>query len=200
MNVLNAISRRFHNWKKEIESLPGSEPEFQKWLFIHIAGVLFGGKAGELLTLTHDQCGLGFEKQLDVIERLSAKWEYSYLLLHQGADTAKVIFYTPAEVRKALSEIPPCILIGDLKYEAGIEPEEFLNEIKLRWKENGKIPHEVGVALGYPVKDVLGYMGLLPLECNGICGWRIYGNPDSSLNKCRMYVEAKQEALIFLAA
>ncbi|HVY54529.1 MAG TPA: hypothetical protein VHC46_02130, partial [Thermodesulfobacteriota bacterium] len=120
LEALNRISRRFHNWKKEVDSLPGSEPEFQKWLFIHVAGVLFGGKAGELLTLTSEQCGLGFERQLTIIEKLSGKWGYSYLVLNRSDDTAKVIFYTPSEVAKALSEIPPCILIGDLKYEPGV--------------------------------------------------------------------------------
>lgn len=200
LELVNKISRRFHNWKNEVDELPGSEPEFQKWLFIHIAGVLFGGKAGELLTLSAVQCGLGFERQFEVIEKLSTKWEYSYLPLYKNSDSAKVIFYKESEVRKAISEIPPCILEGDLNYRAGMEPEDFLEEIGLRWKETGEIPHEIGVALGYPVKDVLGYMGLLPLECNGICGWRIYGNPASSLHKCRMYTQAKQGAMAFLAA
>jgi hypothetical protein len=200
LSLLNGISRKFANWKKEVDCLPGPETEFQKWLFIHIAGVLFGGKAGELLTLNAAQCGLPSDGQVRVIGELSGKWGYSYLVLYKNPGSAKVIFYKDDAVRKALSEIPPCILEGDLNYRAGMEPEEFLKEIGLRWKTSGQIPHEIGIALGYPVKDVLGYMGLLPLECNGICGWRIYGNPASSLHKCRMYTRARQGAMAFLAA
>jgi hypothetical protein len=42
-------------------------------------------------------------------------------------------------------------------------------------------PHEVGVFLGYPLKDVAGFMGWvdLPVTCQG--PWKIYGNPDRSL-------------------
>lgn len=200
LETLETISRRFHDWKKELKTLPGSEPEFQKWLFVHIAGVLFGGKAGELLTIPGDQSGLGYDRQLKVIEKLSAKWNYSYLPLCRGSESAKVVFYKRKKVSEALAAIPPCILEDKLGYGIDMSPREFLAEIARRWNESGKIPHEIGIALGYPADDVLGYMGLLPLECRGTCGWRIYGNPALSLERCRMFTRARQGAMAFLAA
>ena len=200
LETVEKISRRFHDWKRELRTLPGTEPEFQKWLFIHIAGVLFGGKAGELLTIPGGQCGLDYDRQLKVISDLSAKWNYSYLPLCRSEESAKVIFYKRKKVREALTAVPPCIFEGKLGYNAEMSPEEFLAEIKRRWNEHGTIPHEIGIALGYPAEDVLGYMGLLPLECRGMCGWRIYGNPALSLERCRMFTQARQGAMAFLAA
>ncbi|HML95739.1 MAG TPA: DUF3793 family protein [Thermodesulfobacteriota bacterium] len=200
LETVEKISRGFLDWKKELRTLSGTEPEFQKWLFVHVAGVLFGGKAGELLTIPEGQCGLGYERQVKVIEKLSAKWNYSYLPLCRSEESAKVIFYKRKKVSEALTTVPPCILEDKLGYSAGMSPGEFLAEIGRRWKESGRIPHEIGIALGYPAEDVLGYMGLLPLECRGTCGWRIYGNPALSLERCRMFTQARQGAIAFLAA
>jgi len=45
----------------------------------------------------------------------------------------------------------------------------------------GSFPHEVGIFLGYPLKDVAGFMGLaaIPFTCQG--PWKIFGNPGESL-------------------
>ena len=198
--VSETIEKHYSDWKKEVSLLNNSETEFQKWLFIHIAGVQFGGKAGELLNLTDGECGLGIKEQLSVIEKLSAKWKFHAHILKHDPSSAKVVIYNYAKVKGVLLRVPPCILFEKLGYPAGVSPEEFLAEIRRRWYIKGEIPHEVGLALGYPIKDVLGYMGLMPLECMGICGWRIYGDPAPSLDRCKKFTQARQCAMIFLAA
>jgi hypothetical protein len=42
-------------------------------------------------------------------------------------------------------------------------------------------PHEIGVFLGYPLKDVAAFMGWvrIPFACQG--PWKIYGDPRESL-------------------
>ena len=79
-----------------------------------------------------------------------------------------------------------------------IGPTEFLEEVGRRWRHKGQIPHEIGLALGYPIKDVLGYMGLVPLPCTGGCGWRIYGDPNPSLRRSCEFERARGQAIAFL--
>lgn len=45
----------------------------------------------------------------------------------------------------------------------------------------GSFPHEIGIFLGYPLKDVAGFMGLaaIPFACQG--PWKIFGDPGESL-------------------
>lgn len=198
--VRNIISRNYYSWKEELSSLESEESEFQKWLFVHIASVLFGGKAGELLNLTSEHSDSSINRQREIIERLSLKWKFSYHFLVQDSRSAKVIIYNNNKVHDAISRVPPCIFNDQLNYPIGISPGEFLETVKERWKKTREIPHEIGLALGYPIKDVLGYMGLLPLKCMGLCGWRIYGDPAPSLNECRKFTHARKCALIFLAA
>ena len=59
------------------------------------------------------------------------------------------------------------------------------------------IPHEIGVALGYPLDDVFGYMGLLPLACKGVCGWKVYGCMAESRRRSCAFNDARCQALIF---
>ena len=43
-----------------------------------------------------------------------------------------------------------------------------------------EFPHEVGLFLGYPLKDVLGFMGVLPLPYKKTMGWKMYGDTGAS--------------------
>ncbi|SHK60846.1 Protein of unknown function [Tepidibacter formicigenes DSM 15518] len=52
--------------------------------------------------------------------------------------------------------------------------------------KNGSIPDEIGVFLGYPLKDVMGFIGHPSLKLTKIKGWRVYG--DSRLSDKR-YME-----------
>jgi len=44
--------------------------------------------------------------------------------------------------------------------------------------------HEIGLFLGYPFKDVLGYIGHPSLKLVEINGWKIYGNDKLSNKRC----------------
>jgi hypothetical protein len=79
-----------------------------------------------------------------------------------------------------------------------ITPDEFVAEVGRRWHETKAIPHEIGLALGYPAKDVLGYMGLQQLDFTACCGWRVYGDPLPSLAMSRACQDATCLALRFL--
>nr|WP_279342320.1 DUF3793 family protein [Geotalea sp. SG265] len=74
--------------------------------------------------------------------------------------------------------------IGVILARAGHEESSPLPQVLKRLAENlaaGTFPHEIGVLLGYPLKDVVGFMGLAPLPytCQG--PWKIYGEAKESL-------------------
>lgn len=163
------------------------------------AGVLFADKAGELLTFRAEDSESGIGQRINDIDRLSRSWGLSYMVLYRDKACVKVIMYRPAEVQEALSKVPGRFL-EKLGYPCDTGPVEFLEEIGRRWRKEKKIPHEIGIALGYPVKDVLGYMGLIPLKHTGQRGWKIYGNPGPSLRKSRRYEKARDKAMALAGA
>ncbi|MCK6629246.1 MAG: DUF3793 family protein [Anaerolineae bacterium] len=194
-----AIAPHFCAWKTEVSWISNAEAEFAKWLFVHVAGVLLSEKAGELLTLPETQFGLSLKQRLAHLARLAGRWQCSYMVLQRSVFSTKIILYHEGRVQQALAETPCSILHGQLHYDPGITPTEFLGEVRRRWQKNNRIPHEIGLALGYPVKDVLGFMGLLPLSCLGCYGWRIYDDLAHSMRMSQEFIRAKQRAAAFLS-
>jgi hypothetical protein len=191
------MSPRFESWKTQIDSLPENVAAFERWLFVQIASVLFGGKAGELLILRSGHRNLTIEQQISCIERLSPVWNFSYRVLCSDLSGARTVIYDPLTVQEVLTTAPRRVF-EETGYPPDVCTAGFLEEVGRRWRENGQIPHEIGLALGYPVKDVLGYMGLESSPCTGLCGWRIYGDRDPSLRKSREFRRARQQAEAFL--
>ena len=187
---------KFEEWKLRVSQLPEAVADFEKWLFSNVAAVLLAGKAGELLMLSAEGSELGIDQRICHIAALSQSWGLSYLVLCCSEICARVIMYDLIEVQKTLSSVPRQVL-DKLGYSYDISPTEFLEEVGRRWQEEREIPHEIGLALGYPIKDVLGYMGLVPLQCTGRCGWRIYGDPLPSLHRSREFEEARGQATTF---
>ncbi len=65
-------------------------------------------------------------------------------------------------------------------YPAFSTPQAAIAELKRRMKHS-EFPHEIGIFLGYPLKDVEGFLGWsrLPFTCQG--PWKIYGDPRLSI-------------------
>ncbi len=70
---------------------------------------------------------------------------------------------------------------GDVSDLGGV-----LGELTSRM-EGDSFPHEIGVFLGYPLKDVAAFMGLvrIPFACQG--PWKIFGDPRESLRLAEVF-------------
>ena len=191
------MSPKFEIWKTRVNNLPQPESDFEKWLFVSIASVLLGGKSGELLNIDAKRYGVDFDRLTERIIAISRSWGFLFIVICRWDTCAKIVIYDRVKVQDALSQASDWAL-SELDYQNDISPEEFLEEIGRRWRNTGMIPHEIGIALGYPIKDVLGYMGLMPLQCTGTCGWRIYGDPLPSLHRGHQYRRARKQAITFI--
>lgn len=68
---------------------------------------------------------------------------------------------------------------------------EYLMRLSKRLNENGDFPHEIGLFLGYPVKDVEGF-----IENKGenflLCGcWKVYSNAGRAKNSLIITISAE---------
>jgi hypothetical protein len=191
------MMQRLHEWKRATNNLPETEGEFDKWAIVAVASVIFADKSGELLILRSDLFRLSIKRQLERMKLLAHSWDLDIAALRCSSKIARIIVYRAAKVKKVLSRVPRWIF-EEMGYPADIEADAFIEEVGRRWRNNEDIPHEIGFSLGYPVKDVLGYMELIPLPCTGMCGWRIYGNPSTSLRRSREFKRAKEETSLAL--
>lgn len=71
-------------------------------------------------------------------------------------------------------------LLSEYGYEKGTSQEQ-LEHLKERLQEYDCFPHEIGLFLGYPLEDVVGFIrqGGKNCKCCGI--WKVYGNECETL-------------------
>jgi hypothetical protein len=192
------MTPRFHEWKRATNSLPQAECEFDKWAVVAVAGVIFADKSGELLVLRSGRFRLSLERQLERMKLLARSWDLDVAVMRRSSKIARVVIYRAAKVKEDLSRVPRWIF-EEMGYPPDIEAGAFIQEVGRRWRDGEDIPPEIGFSLGYPVKDVLGFMKMLPLPYTGSCGWKIYGNPRTSLQKSREFRRAREEASLALS-
>ena len=100
-----------------------------------------------------------------------------------------VYVYRPARVAKLLADDRTLAFLAGEGYTPGTA-DELLDQLAERLCCEGDFPHEIGVFLGYPLSDVVGF-----IENSGrnftCCGcWKAYGDPAAArqhfaqLNKC----------------
>ncbi len=192
--------KRLENWKQELFCADIRQANLERWLFIHVAGVLFAEKPGELVILKKDLFGLDPEISLKTVLSFCRAWETDFRLLDDTGQSLKIIIYRAVSVNKRLSSASKKILHCVLKYPFGLDSDMFFTEIASRWRAYGSIPHEIGIALGYPMKDVWGFMGITSDPCSGTCGWRIFGDPEPSIRMKARYEQARLLASEYLEA
>lgn len=104
-----------------------------------------------------------------------------------------VLFYNPAVLGATLAESRNRRWLARLGYPENGTTDELLSELRRRW-EGAVMPHEVGVFIGYPLKDVAGFMRCLPSTPIHNGAWRVYGGMRESLERMRLYASAEDEA------
>lgn len=103
----------------------------------------------------------------------------------------QVLFYNRRILSRQLSNPVIQEFLQGMNYPKSYSLEAHIQHLvqKIRFED---FPHEVGIFLGYPLKDVLGFMGLVSLPYVKTQGWRIYGDQKLSDEWFERYQQARR--------
>ncbi len=185
-----------------------------RFLMVKTAGVRSGIKSGELLRvsscyrLRHSWNGAeerGCPREdteicLSMKEILDAL-KLSFHILKQDSESALVLFYAPELLKETLKNQETARTLEKLGYTDPASLEKSLETLSERCR-NG-LSHEVGFFIGYPPKDVIGFLsGKTPEETAGSRkrkgSWRIFGEAEESLRLMELYRKVERKADIIL--
>ncbi len=171
--------------------------ELMRFLVVKTAPVRSGCKPGELLRVAN--C-YRLKKEEDFClhqEEILRELRLDYRILRRDSEAALVLFYDSELLAEALRGPEAAAVLREHGYAPGHPLEESLAHLSERCRETA-VPHEVGLFIGYPVKDVKGFIER-PLGAPVTRGsWQIFGDPSESLRLMNRYREREQLAAAIL--
>lgn len=132
-------------------------------------------------------------------ERLMAATPLEIRVLRTTDEALLVLFYDPFLLAKRLRSRGGQVVLRRCGYGDVISLDGILARLAGRVPQNG-IPHEIGLFLGYPRKDVEAFLGWreIPPSCQRL--WKIFGNPRRSLELADAYAACRAETAARLMA
>lgn len=161
-------NNEYEDWRK-----------FLAWLLVEISPTLICKKPATILNfIDTEQMRMYtlWQRYGEVaLEPLGLRW----LVVNTCARGVRVLFYHPEGLQRQLAVKEHREFLKRFGYTDEMTLEEKLQHFKERFK--ACCPHEMGILLGIPLKDVLGFMGIGE-ECRTCSGmWQVYGDPTFSL-------------------
>ncbi len=112
------------------------------------------------------------------------------LVLREESDALLLLFYHPELLERRLSGLTMQAFLKRQGYPQPLTIQSALVRLQQNFSSQGS-PDEVGMFLGYPLKDVDGFIDQRPNPWQGRCLWRIYGPPQRSLRLYQRYFEER---------
>lgn len=161
-----------------IESLVNGKSYIAAKVLINISATLYGLKPASLLTFSRrvdrDSISLWDKYKTDIV----LEQNLEFIELKRDHNNLVVLFYNRYNLTTQVFDRKHLRFLERFGYSGDMTVDEMLNHLKERY--HCSCPHEIGIFLGIPLKDVLGYLQLIPLECS-YCGyWKVYGNPEKT--------------------
>ena len=145
---------------------------------------LAGLKTGNLFSC---RCGSGREMN-DCVRELNRKLRpkgLRALPLRFRNGRALVYLYRPDRLRRDLCAKDAAALLSRFGYPRN-QPERCLGVLMRKLRLEDAFPHEIGLFLGYPPEDVLGFIEK-PGECKCVGCWKVYGDEAAALKTFEGY-------------
>jgi hypothetical protein len=177
------------SWHSLTERFPDNRACLASFLALESAEIIAGVKPGNLVNIVNRvrHCGRNpYELWHIHGEALLAGTELRAFVLLDRGSSLLLYLYRRDLLQNVLDHRPVSAILGDCGYRDPARLIPTLDELRAR-VATGPFPHEIGIFLGYPLKDVLAFMGQidLPFTCQG--PWKIYGKPEHSLELAECY-------------
>ena len=103
---------------------------------------------------------------------------------------ALIYLYRAEELKRTLEDEGVRRLLRACGYRS-FDIDGALNTLKTRLNELDAFPHEIGIFLGYPLEDVLGFIENGGRNCLSCGCWKVYSNECEALKAFERYEKCK---------
>lgn len=170
--------------------------DFTKWLLSVLGPVLLGSKPAEILSFNKNSHT--YLKELEDMHYCATTCKHlSIRKVESANDTVKILFYFEDKLNSHISNKSSLKFLRSMGYPEDYDLNSYLDYLMERLSSD-EFPHEIGLFLGYPLKDIMGFMGHPSLKLTKVKNWRVYGDPRVSDEKMVDFEKAKKEMCLML--
>ena len=150
---------------------------FEAVLVRQCAPTLAGVKPGSIFCFNHSPLEVSRQKVCQWNKQLAPFGLTVQILLERPGSSSVIVFvYRHNRLEQMLSDDAYQSFLAQAGYER-TNLDDLLEQLAQRLRTQPEFPHEIGVFLGYPLRDVIGF-----IENHGrnftCCGfWKSYGDP-----------------------
>ncbi|MBE5760631.1 MAG: DUF3793 family protein [Clostridiales bacterium] len=150
---------------------------FEEMLVFHCAPTLAGMKTGSMFSAKYkDESEMRLS--LSALNRTLRNKGIRILPLRFDSGKALLYIYRPSKLKDDLCrESAKCILEPN-GYKCA-HPEKCIVHLISKMRQSDDFPHEIGLFLGYPPEDVLGFIND-PEGCKCVGCWKVYSDVESA--------------------
>jgi hypothetical protein len=110
----------------------------------------------------------------------------SLMVFRKSKDRLLVFLFQKEKLEETILNGTAGTVLAGMGYPKSTSIASFLKYLKKKF-ENKQFPHEIGLFLGYPVEDVLGFMKHKGQNYK-LCGyWKVYGDVEQAKLHFRQY-------------
>ncbi len=166
---------------------------FDELVGFHCAPVLADLKPANLFALHHQDI-IEINLRLEKYNELFGERGIVFRSLCSCRKRVLVLAFNRDALTKLLQEKGRRAYLIAVGYAVESTLEQDLQTLECRLLTEDKFPHEIGIFLGYPLEDVLGFVlnGGAGCKCSGY--WKVYGDVErardtfAAYEKCRSYI------------
>ena len=152
---------------------------FEKALVYHASPTLSGLKPANLLSLSKED----FPNLPDLLSEYTAQLKRKGIAFFFFFDCNQrwlLLVFRPQMLQVQLSRPSVQALLTEEGYPNSSNVQIMLSHLRQRLASQNNFPHEIGIFLGYPLADVLGFRKYKG-ECCKLCGyWKVYGDVEQA--------------------
>lgn len=126
------------------------------------------------------------------IEKMVSEWnevlnkKNMYVeILSNNQTSAQIYAYRPEKLSYVLNQTKIKGLLTDLGYKT-YDLDQCINHLKFRFKKES-FPHEIGIFLGYPYEDVVGFIENKGNKFLANGYWKVYAKKDEKIKLFETY-------------
>ena len=143
-----------------------------------LGAVILGSKPAEIINVPGSKEDKKIKlSQIEAFFSNCSRITYRIITTHDGGK--RVLFINEKSMEKVLVNKRCINFLKFVGYSSDYQLNDYMDELVFRLQSE-EFPHEIGVFLGYPLKDVLGFMGYGKNELVEVKNWRIYGDKEIS--------------------